>query len=435
MFDGGMEIIQIIFTMIIFFIVHGNVSFIKLTILQYCFSCGIVGVVYVALTLFSTNIAPLSLYIVPIIFMYIKIKKFAPSFISHTLICLIVFFVDGIVSHLLLLLFGKKYFTTEYGVIFILSIITIVSAYISKFVFVISNKYKGTILNNYKSKYLQRIYILLSIIFVTLFITLNFNRNSDIILLTESNSSVIIIWGTMLILILYILFIVARKEAKIQYKERELENLKGYTKNLEMMYTDMRKFRHDYINIIASIAGFIEERDIDGLAEHFSKNIYPLNSKMNNNNYRLGLLKNIELPEIKGLISSKIIHAQELGIEVGIDILETIDDIKMDTIDFTRCMGIILDNAVEASIESEKKILNIAFINKNKSLIVVVENTFPLNIPPIYKMFKYGFSTKGDNRGIGLSNLREITNKYQKVSLETVIKEDKFVQNLIICDE
>nr|WP_301281819.1 GHKL domain-containing protein [Clostridium bornimense] len=107
----------------------------------------------------------------------------------------------------------------------------------------------------------------------------------------------------------------------------------------------------------------------------------------------------------------------------------------MDTIDFTRCMGIILDNAVEASIESEKKILNIAFINKNKSLIVVVENTFPLNIPPIYKMFKYGFSTKGDNRGIGLSNLREITNKYQNVSLETVIKEDKFVQNLIICDE
>ena len=107
----------------------------------------------------------------------------------------------------------------------------------------------------------------------------------------------------------------------------------------------------------------------------------------------------------------------------------------MDIIDFMRCLGIILDNAVEAAIESENKILNIAFINKNKSILVIVENTFPDELPPVYKMFKYGFSTKGNNRGIGLSNLREISNKYKNVSLETVVKDDKFIQNLTICNE
>ena len=301
--------------------------------------------------------------------------------------------------------------------------------------FYISNKHKGSILNNYKSKYTIIIYFLLSIIFIMLFITINCNRPKDVIVLTKSNSTLFIICGAILILILYVLFIVARKEIQFNYKERELENLKEYTKNLEKVYTDMRKFRHDYINIISSMAGFIEDRDIDGLAEHFNKNIYPLNNKMNNNNYKLGLLKNIERSEIKGLISSKIIHAQELGIEVGIDIVDSIDNIKMDIIDFTRSIGIIIDNAVEAAIESENKILNIAFINKNKSIIVVVENTFPSELPPIYKMFRYGFSTKGDNRGIGLSNLREITNKYKNVSLETIVKEDKFVQNLTIYNE
>ena len=430
-----MKIVQIVFTMIAFFIIHRNISLIKLTIRQYGFMCGIVGVVYTIMSSISKSIAPLALYIVPILFMYLKSKKFVASFISHTVSCLIIIFVDGIISSLLIKILGKEFICTKLGTIFILSVLIFVSSYVSKLIFYISNKHKGSILNNYKSKYTIIIYFLLSIIFIMLFITLNCNRPNDAIVLTKSDSTLFIICGAILVLILYVLFLVARKEAQFNYKERELENLKEYTENLEKVYTDMRKFRHDYINIISSMAGFIEDRDIDGLAEHFNKNIYPLNNKMNNNNYKLGLLKNIERSEIKGLISSKIIHAQELGIEVGIDIVDSIDNIKMDIIDFTRSIGIIIDNAVEAAIESENKILNIAFINKNKSIIVVVENTFPSELPPIYKMFRYGFSTKGDNRGIGLSNLREITNKYKNVSLETIVKEDKFVQNLTIYNE
>lgn len=430
-----MKIVQIVFTMIAFFIIHRNISLIKLTIRQYGFMCGIVGVVYTIMSSISKSIAPLALYIVPILFMYLKSKKFVASFISHTVSCLIIIFVDGIISSLLIKILGKEFICTKLGTIFILSVLIFVSSYVSKLIFYISNRYKGSISNNYKSKYAIIIYFLLSIIFIMLFITLNCNRPNDVIVLTKSNSTLFIICGAILVLILYVLFLVARKEAQFNYKERELENLKEYTENLEKVYTDMRKFRHDYINIISSMAGFIEDRDIDGLAEHFNKNIYPLNNKMNNNNYKLGLLKNIERSEIKGLISSKIIHAQELGIEVGIDIVDSIDNIKMDTIDFTISIGIIIDNAVEAAIESENKILNIAFINKNKSIIVVVENTFPSELPPIYKMFRYGFSTKGDNRGIGLSNLREITNKYKNVSLETIVKEDKFVQNLTIYNE
>lgn len=430
-----MKIVQIVFTMIAFFIIHRNISLIRLTIRQYGFMCGIVGVVYTIMSSISKSIAPLALYIVPILFMYLKSKKFVASFISHTVSCLIIIFVDGIISSLLIKILGKEFIGTKLGTIFVLSVLLFVSSYVSKLMFYISNKHKGSILNNYKSKYTIIIYFLLSIIFIMLFITINCNRPKDVIVLTKSNSHLLIICAVILILILYVLFIVARKEIQFNYKERELENLKEYTKNLEKVYTDMRKFRHDYINIISSMAGFIEDRDIDGLAEHFNKNIYPLNNKMNNNNYKLGLLKNIERSEIKGLISSKIIHAQELGIEVGIDIVDSIDNIKMDIIDFTRSIGIIIDNAVEAAIVSENKILNIAFINKNKSIIVVVENTFPSELPPIYKMFRYGFSTKGDNRGIGLSNLREITNKYKNVSLETIVKEDKFVQNLTIYNE
>lgn len=430
-----MKIVQVIFTMIAFFVIHKNISLIRFTITQYCFACGIVGVFYIVLECISNNIAPLSLYVVPIIFMYLSNKKFVESFTAHTMACLIIIFVDGIVSNILILILGDKFIETDLGTIFVLIILVFASLYISKLIFYIFNKYKGWILDNYKSKYAIVTYFLLSIVFIVLFVTINSNRPENIIVLIKSNSILFIICASILVFMSYVLFIMAKKEIQFKYKERELDNLKEYTENLEKIYTDMRKFRHDYINIIASISGYIDDGDIEGLAEHFNKNIYPLNSKINNNNYKLGLLKNIRLPEIKGLVSSKIIHAQELGIEVGIDIVEPINNIKMDIIDFTRCLGIIMDNAVEAALESEDKLLNIAFVNKDNSMIVVVENSFPSKLPPIHEMFKYGFSTKGNNRGIGLSNLREITNRYKNISLETIVKEDKFIQNLCICNE
>jgi two-component system sensor histidine kinase AgrC len=228
-----------------------------------------------------------------------------------------------------------------------------------------------------------------------------------------------------------LLFII-RKEEKFKYKQMQLDKLKEYTENLEQLYMDMRKFRHDYINIISTMGGFIEDRDIDGLEDHFNKHIYPLNKKINRNNYKLGLLKNIELSEIKSLISAKVIRAQELGLDIIIDVAEPITKINMDIIDLSRCLGIVFDNAIEAALESEKKEVNMALINKKGSVIIVVINTFNGEILPLPKLFKDGFSTKGKNRGLGLGNLKDIVSQYKNITLDTYIKDSKFFQEIDI---
>ena len=48
-----------------------------------------------------------------------------------------------------------------------------------------------------------------------------------------------------------------------------------------------------------------------------------------------------------------------------------------------------------------------------------------MNIEEIYEM---GFSTKGKNRGLGLSNVKEIINKYEDIILETDIETNNFIQ-------
>ena len=241
-----------------------------------------------------------------------------------------------------------------------------------------------------------------------------------------------IFYIVIMFVIIGILAYIFAKENKIEKRRIQYDNLEEYTAKLEVLYTDMRKFRHDYTNILSSMYSFIEENDMYGLKKYFNEKIQPLNQKMNSNNYKLGVLKNVHLPEVKGLLSSKIIKAQELGLDTFIDISEPIDEINIDIVELVRSIGIIMDNAIEAALSSEDKRICLGLIKKNQSVIIVVSNSFSGDIPSISMLFKQGFSTKGENRGIGLSNLKEILNKYRNVTLDTFIKNKLFFQEITV---
>ncbi|WP_010241389.1 sensor histidine kinase [Clostridium arbusti] len=246
--------------------------------------------------------------------------------------------------------------------------------------------------------------------------------------------NVILFWAyfIMLLVIMYILFTSIKRELESKNKQAVYENLHEYTNNLEKLYTDMRKFRHDYTNILSSMVGYMESSDMEGLKKHFNENIIPLERKMETNNFKLGVLKNIKIPEIKGILSSKLIMAQGLGIDTFIEITEPVEYINMDILDISRVTGILLDNAIEASQKCDKSFIKLAIINRETSLIIFISNSYSEIIPPIHKIYEKGFSTKGDNRGLGLNILKDITNKYEHVYVDTEIQSREFKQHLEI---
>ena len=91
-----------------------------------------------------------------------------------------------------------------------------------------------------------------------------------------------------------------------------------------------------------------------------------------------------------------------------------------------------MDNAIEAALSSEEKRISLGLIKKNQSVMIIVSNSFFGNISSISMLFKQGFSTKGENRGLGLSNLKEIIDKYKNVTLDTFIKNELFFQEITI---
>ena len=52
----------------------------------------------------------------------------------------------------------------------------------------------------------------------------------------------------------------------------------------------------------------------------------------------------------------------------------------------------------------------------------------------ISNMEKQGFSTKGEGRGLGLSNVVQVLGQYENVNKVTEIRDNYFIQTLIISE-
>lgn len=95
--------------------------------------------------------------------------------------------------------------------------------------------------------------------------------------------------------------------------------------------------------------------------------------------------------------------------------------------EFARILGILLDNAIEASEECSEKIINITFRNdiRNNRQIISIENTYQNKEIDTEKIFEKGVSEKENHTGLGLWEVRKIIKKNNNSNLFTS-KTDKF---------
>ncbi len=225
------------------------------------------------------------------------------------------------------------------------------------------------------------------------------------------------------------------EKIKTDAKQKALQDLQDYTHNLEVMYNGLRSFKHDYINILLSMSGYIENKNIDELKEFFENKIFPTKNLIDQGDYKLNQLSNIGVLEIKSLLSAKMIYAHESGIDVTIDIPDKVDDFLIDTVDLARILGIFLDNAIEATLMSEQPQLDLNILQNNDSVSITISNHFKNDGIALHKMKQEGFSTKSGHHGIGLSNAQKIINSYNNVLLETIMKCDCFIQHIELLSE
>jgi two-component system sensor histidine kinase AgrC len=228
-----------------------------------------------------------------------------------------------------------------------------------------------------------------------------------------------------------------KKEYDIKQKKMEQESLQRYTDELESQQTTIRKFKHDYQNILTSIGAYIEEGDLSGLQFYYKEKIEVTSTVIEQDSIIFDNLSKIKVREIKSIFAAKLLLTLDtsLNITTSFESNRDIDYIPIDSIILVRMLGIILDNAVDAVTELGHGVFRVGCFKDETDITIIVQNTCSSNLPPLHKLKQQHFSTKGDGRGLGLSNLQELTNSCPNVMLETEVVGNLFTQKLTILEE
>ena len=218
---------------------------------------------------------------------------------------------------------------------------------------------------------------------------------------------------------------------KLTLTTRKLESAEEYNNTLRILHDNVRGFKHDFDNIVTTIGGFIRTNDMEGLKKYYLQleddcqrvnNLYILNPEVVNND------------GIYNLLTKKYYEADSKDIKVNITFLLDLSKLNMKIYEFARILGILLDNAIEASLECEEKLINLTFRedSRNSRQLIIVENTYKNKDVDTEKIFEKGVSGKEEHSGLGLWEVRKIVNKNKNINLFTTKNEKFFIQQLEI---
>lgn len=224
------------------------------------------------------------------------------------------------------------------------------------------------------------------------------------------------------------------KTVKLEITKKDLEQSQLHNKTLELLYNNTSAFKHDFSNILTAFGGFVYTKNLDGLEKYYNK---ILDECHINNNLSTLNPKIINNPAVYNILATKYYKADELGININLQVFINLNELKLDIYDFCRILGILLDNSIEASSKCEEKliIIDIHDVKSQKYQVMTIENTYSDKNIDISKISEKGYTSKTENKeshGIGLWQVSRILKKHNNTILETS-KDDKFFkQELVI---
>lgn len=217
----------------------------------------------------------------------------------------------------------------------------------------------------------------------------------------------------------------------LKNKEETFNNLLKYTAKIEKMHSEISSFKHDHMNIMLTLTNYIDTNNMTDLRKHFYAQIVPLSQTLHTKDSHLKQLMNLYILDIKSLICMKLIYALEKDINLLIEINDPIHTIHINHLDCSRVIGIFLDNAIEAALETDHPTISFYMIKQNDTVIIGIENTYTNKGISYKNIHLSDVTSKGMNRGIGLHNVSKILSHYTNIIHQTKTGE-RFSQVLII---
>ena len=215
-------------------------------------------------------------------------------------------------------------------------------------------------------------------------------------------------WITMIFISFLLLFsfkFIVDKDRQLKLKTKLYHDASEYLKISQELNLEYKKRLHENTNQLLFIRSMI--------ASDNKKLVDYVDSLLENNKLVLSKsyileLNHLKLFGFKYFLNYKLIELLKINTKIELfvsDDLELIDDncIKqLDYNDITTIIGVITDNMIDAVKEQDNKLVSICFYIEDGLIHMQFANSIKESVD-LSEIFKSGFSTKGPNRGVGLS--------------------------------
>ncbi|NLZ28637.1 MAG: GHKL domain-containing protein [Firmicutes bacterium] len=297
-------------------------------------------------------------------------------------------------------------------------------AFVFLFLFVLKRKYF-----QYGFKTLRQLPLdLNTVLYTVAALTIIFANFIFIINTGGMASRVNLIYATLLFSFLILTLIFVLVSNRLKQEQRRNRQLEMYINTIDEISEELRRFKHNYLNILHGLSGYAELKEWGQLREYIDDLVAGSRKfKMQD----IGMLQGIADPGLYGLLSAKIGVAESTGIEVNLNIDGEIGETIIKSHELYEVLGIFMDNAIEAVEDLEQKQIDIELKRDKGHVNINIANSID-DIPiPVAGLYRKGYSTKGDGRGSGLWWAQKILGRYKGVFHNTMFEEGYFTQGIV----
>ena len=199
--------------------------------------------------------------------------------------------------------------------------------------------------------------------------------------------------------------------------ENRLSNLKEYTDHLEQEQRKLRKFKHDYQNMLLSLEENLRSSDSQDAKDYLQTfKQYSDNYISESGLWMFNDFDNVKTPYLKSILINKTSQATEQGIDVHFECRYDVDQIAMEPYDLVRIVGIAYDNAIEAvhNLDKNHRKINVMVYRTKGQTEITIANPMQ-TAENLTHLKKEGVTTKKGHSGFGLANIEEISANYSNV--------------------
>ncbi|WP_235810622.1 sensor histidine kinase [Lactiplantibacillus fabifermentans] len=212
-----------------------------------------------------------------------------------------------------------------------------------------------------------------------------------------------------------------RVQAQRQALERHQYDI--YVKNLEKSYQNLRKFRHDYQNILLSLGEYIHEDDNQELKQYFDQVVNRSQQSLTRDFGHFDNLEQIKDKSLKAIIQNKFSIARQAGIQVRLEANDAVGQLAIDPVTLARCSGILLDNAIDAVKGQSGGQIAVAVVKYPKMVELIFSNSLRAPIERLDELMVAGNTSKGQGHGQGLATVRELLDPLDNVTYEIAARQ------------